>query len=240
MNLKEQAAHRAVDLVHDGMTVGLGTGSTAALIVREIGIRLRDGRLSGIVGVPTSEATARAANDAGIPLTPLEFNMQIDLTLDGADEVDPAWNLIKGHGGSLLREKIVAQASKAEVIVVDESKLVERLGQKKALPVEIVRFGWRTHLDFFRSMGGDPRLRLLPEGTPFITDEDNYTVDVAFPALDESSPLADPHQLQQTLRSRTGVIETGLFLQLTSALVVGRQAGVEILERATGLMNGGG
>ncbi len=240
MDLKEQAALKAVDLVRNGMVLGLGTGSTAALIVREIGRRMRDGSLAGIVGVPTSEATARMARDESIPLVPLESDMQIDITLDGADEVDPAWNLIKGHGGSLLREKITAQASRAEVIVVDESKLVERLGQKKPLPVEVVQFGWQTHLDFFRSLGGDPRLRLQQDGTPFISDGGNYTVDVAFPSMDDSSPLEDPYGLQQTLRSRTGVIETGLFLQLTSALVVGKRTGVEVIQRATGLMDGGG
>lgn len=239
MDLKEQAALKAVDLVQSGMVLGLGTGSTAVLIVREIGRRLRDGRLSGIVGIPTSEATARTARDESIPLIPLESNMQIDLTLDGADEVDPAWNLIKGHGGSLLREKITAQASRVEVIVVDESKLVERLGQKKPLPVEVVPFGWQTHLDFFRSLGGDPRLRLLPDGTPFITDGGNYTLDIAFPSQEDSNPLGDPYGLQQTLRSRTGVIETGLFLQLTSTLVVGKETGVEVNQRATGLMDGG-
>lgn len=239
MDLKEQAARKAVDLVQSGMLLGLGTGSTAALIVRELGVRLRDGRLTDIVGIPTSEATARAARDASIPMISLESGMRIDITLDGADEVDPAWNLIKGHGGSLLREKITAQASRAEVIVVDESKLVERLGQKKPLPVEVVRFGWKTHLDYFRSLGGDPHLRLLPDGTPFVTDEGNYTIDIAFPALEDSSPLADPHGLQQALRSRAGVIETGLFLQLTSTLVVGRPTGVEVHQRATGLMDGG-
>src|SRR5512140_3499216 len=133
MSLKEDAARAACDLIHSGMVLGLGTGSTAALIVREIGRRLRDGSLTDIRGVPTSEATARLARELKIPLLSLEEAPSLDLTLDGADEVDPAWNLITGGGGSLLREKIVAQASRVEAIVVDESKLVDRLGEKMPL-----------------------------------------------------------------------------------------------------------
>lgn len=231
MDLKEQAAIKAADLVQSGMVLGLGTGSTATLVVREIGRRLKDGRLKDLAGVPTSEAIARTAREESIPLLELDGTRQLDLTLDGADEVDPAWNLIKGLGGSLLREKITAQASRVEAIVVDESKLVEHLGQKKPLPIEVVPFGWQTHLAFFRSLGGDPQLRLQSDGTPFLTDEGNYTIDIGFQALEGSSPLDNPYDLQQTLRSRPGIIETGLFLRIASVLVVARPGGVEVLQR---------
>jgi ribose 5-phosphate isomerase A len=228
MVLKERAAAAAAALVESGMLVGLGTGSTAALVAREIARRLRAGEIQDVRGVPTSEATAKLARELEIPLTDLESIPQLDLTLDGADEVDPAWNLIKGGGGSLLREKIVAQASAVEVIVVDESKLVPRLGEKMPLPVEVVPFGWSTHLDFFRSLGGDPELRRLTDGTPFVTDEGNYTIDVRFKSRPSRSPLSDPHRLERNLLVRAGVVDTGLFLGMTTVLVVGRESGVDI------------
>jgi ribose 5-phosphate isomerase A len=231
MNLKELAARAAVDLVQDGMTLGLGTGSTATLVVREIGRRLREGKLRDLRGVPTSTAIARVAREEGIPLLTMEDAPALDLTLDGADEVDPAWNLIKGGGGSLLREKIVAQASRVEAIVVDESKMVDRLGQKVPLPCEVVPFGWNTHLEFLRSLGGDPVLRRASDGRPFVTDEGNYTLDVAFPGTAGAMELEDPRRLDATLRSRAGMVETGLFLGLTSILVVARLGGVELIRK---------
>ncbi len=231
MNPKELAAIAAADLVRSGMTLGLGTGSTATLIVREIGRRLRDGRLKDLRGVPTSESIARVAREEGVPLIELGRTRRLDLTLDGADEVDPAWNLIKGGGGSLLREKIVAQATSVEAIVVDDSKLVESLGRRMPLPIEIVRFGWDSHEEFLRSLGCVPALRLDREGRPFLTDEGNYTLDLDFRGPGPHAELSEPRRLDQTLRSRAGVIETGLFLGMTSILVVGRPGGPEILRK---------
>jgi ribose 5-phosphate isomerase A len=231
MEYKEQAARAAVNLVADGMLLGLGTGSTANLIVREIGRRLREGALKGIRGVPTSEATARVAREESIPLLGFGEAPVLDLTLDGADEVDPAWNLIKGAGGSLLREKIVAQASKAEAIVVEERKLVDRLGRSMPVPCEVIPFGWETHLDFLRALGGDPVLRLASDGHPFRTDEGNYTLDVFFRGPAGDAELADPRRLDSLLRSRAGIVETGLFLGLTTILVVGGPEGVDLLRR---------
>jgi ribose 5-phosphate isomerase A len=228
MNPKEQAAMAAAGLVESGMLLGLGTGSTAAIVVREIGRRLRDGEIRDVRGVPTSEATTRLAREAGIPLITLEEVPQLDLTLDGADEVDPAWNLVKGAGGSLLREKIVAQVSRVEAIVVDESKLVSRLVEKMPLPVEVIPFGWSTHFDFFRSLGCEPELRRNADGSPFVTDEGNYTIDLRFKGRPRRGALTDPHRLERNLLERAGVVDTGLFLGLTSILVVGRTSGVEI------------
>ncbi|MBK8229260.1 MAG: ribose-5-phosphate isomerase RpiA [Candidatus Eisenbacteria bacterium] len=226
--LKEQAAVAAADLVRSGMRLGLGTGSTAALIVRELGRRLADGRLREIAGLPTSEATARIAAEVGVPLLDFTPDLRLDLTLDGADEVNPQWDLIKGAGGSLLREKIVAQASAVEAIVVDESKLVERLGSKMPLPLEVIPFGWMSHLEPLKSLGGQPVLRLRADGSPFITDEGNFTLDVTFA---DPAVWAEPRALDTQLRRRAGVVETGLFLGLTSVLVVARSSGVETLHR---------
>lgn len=231
MNPKEEAARVAAGLVESGMRLGLGTGSTAAIVVREIGRRLRDGEIRDVIGVPTSEATARLARELGIPLAGLEEDPQLDLTLDGADEVDPAWNLIKGAGGSLLREKIVAQVSREEAIVIDESKLVSRLLERMPLPVEVVPFGWSTHLEFFRSLGSEPELRRNADGSPFVTDEANYTIDLRFSGRTRRGRLADPRRLERVLLERAGVVDTGLFLGLTSILVIGRPGGVEVQRR---------
>jgi len=228
MTPKERAAVAAAGLISNGMVVGLGTGSTAAVLVREVGRLLRAWEIRDIRGVPTSESTARLARAEGIPLVGLDEVERVDLTLDGADEVDPAWNLVKGAGGSLLREKIVAQASAAEAIMVDSSKLVERLGSKMPLPVEVVPFGWTTHLEFFRSLGGAPKLRKTADGAPFLTDEGNYTVDLWFTDGSGTAALEDPHRLERNLLVRTGVVETGLFLGLATILVIGGETGVEI------------
>ncbi|MFN8546559.1 MAG: ribose-5-phosphate isomerase RpiA [Candidatus Eisenbacteria bacterium] len=227
MTLKEQAAIAAADLVESGMKLGLGTGSTAVLIVRELGRRLRDGRLRDLSGVPTSEATAKVAREENIPLFELEETTRLDLALDGADEVDPEWQLIKGAGGSLLREKIVAQAATLFAVVVDESKLVDRLGSRMPLPLEVVPFGWASQLAPLRAQGGEPTLRLA-NGSPFLTDEGNYTLDVRFTG---DRIARDPHGLARELRARAGVVETGLFLDLTSILVVGSSRGVETRKR---------
>lgn len=217
LDAKRRAAHEAADLVRSGMVVGLGTGSTAALFVEELGRRLREGELSDIVGVPTSKTTHQQATLVGLPLgMPDEFP-EIDLTVDGADEVDPAGNLIKGLGGALLREKIVAFASRRLVIVADESKRVDRLGLKAPLPVEVVQFGARSHYGFFHELGAKPEARLDRDGTIFVSDEGHYIVDLKFP-----SGLPNPGQLQAMLRGRPGIVETGLFLGFRPTVIWGR------------------
>lgn len=221
MDGKQQAARRALDLIESSMALGLGTGSTANHFVRELGYQVRAGKFKDLRCVATSESTARLATAEGLQVVSLEEQPTLDLTVDGADEVDPDWNLIKGGGGSLLREKIVAQASQQVAILIDESKRVARLGEHWALPIEVIPFGWKTHLARFEDLGGKPKLRLNPDGEPFVTDEGNFTVDVDFSSAGPGRGLATPETLHMELRRRAGVIETGLFLGMTSILIVG-------------------
>ena len=214
---KERAALQAMEFVAPGMVVGLGSGSTAAYAVEAIAERLQSGELHDIVGIPTSARTREHAASLGIPLTTLDQRTRIDVTIDGADEVDPSGSLIKGGGGALLWEKIVAAASEQFVIVVDDSKLVDRLGLRAALPVEVMPFGWKTHVDPVRALGAEPQLRLGSGGAPFITDSGHYLLDCRFP-----DGIDDPEFVERTLRSRPGVVETGLFLGMAPEVMVGR------------------
>lgn len=213
---KRRAAEEAVAHVQSGMVLGLGTGSTAALAVEAIGRKLADGELTGIVGIPTSTRTRDQAHSLGIPLTTLEEHPVVDLTIDGADEVDPQGNLIKGGGGALLWEKIVAAATTLYIIVVDASKLVERLGAGTAVPIEVMPFGWGTHLEPMRALGGEPTLRRDDAGEPYLTDGGHYIIDVGF-----AGGIADPNAVDGALRSRPGVVETGLFLGMEPRVIVG-------------------
>lgn len=213
---KRQAALQAVTRVRSGMALGLGTGSTARFAVEEIGRQLRAGELKNIVGVPTSLATRQQAIQLGIPLATLEEQPSLDLTIDGADEIDPDGNLIKGHGGALLWEKIVASASKKLVIVADPGKLVKRLGATRALPVEVVRFGWKTHQAAIRELGAEPELKRNAAGEPVSTDEGHYIIHCTFPG-----GIADPAAVDRALKRRPGVVETGLFLGFHPEVIVG-------------------
>ena len=213
---KQDAAVRAVAHVASGMTVGLGTGSTVDLAITELGRRIASGALRDVRGVPTSVATRRCAESHGIPLTTLEEHPTLDLTIDGADEVDPDGNLIKGHGGALLREKIVATCSRRLLIIIDPSKLVTILGEKRALPVEIVDFGWSTHLDSLRALGAEPALRLTTGGEPYRTDGGHVIIDALF-----AGGIAAPQRVEGMLRARPGVVETGLFLGFAPEVIVG-------------------
>ncbi len=217
LDAKRRAAVEAVARVESGMVVGLGTGSTAAHAVEEIGRRIAQGELRSIVGIPTSVATHQQALMLGIPLSTLEQHPVVDLTIDGADEVDPDGQAIKGMGGALLREKIVAAASRRWVLVVDESKLVERLGTRSPVPVEVVTFGAGAHADAFRALGAEPLVRRGADGEPFRSDEGHYVVDCRFP-----HGIDDPHAVQTAFRARPGVVETGLFLDFHPEVVVGR------------------
>ena len=225
--LKAAAAERAVDLVQSGMVVGLGTGSTAIFATRRIGALLRDGTLRDIVGFPTSAATATEARALGIPLLDDDCPRTIDLTIDGADEVDPQLELIKGGGGALLREKIVAEASRREVIVVDESKLSPMLGTRFALPVEVIPFGWRSQARFLESLGARPVVRQTAAGTPFRTDQGNLILDCVF------GPIAQPRALADRLAARAGIVEHGLFIGLTTDLIVAGTQGIRHVTRTS-------
>ena len=226
MNPKQAAAEWGASLVQSGMVLGLGSGTTSALMVQAIGRKLREGTLRDIVGVPSSSAIAAVARESGVPLATLDERPALDLNLDGADEVDPNLDLIKGLGGALLWEKIVATAAREVVILVDDSKLVSRLGTKAPLPVEVVPFGWKCHLAFIVSLGGAPTLRLEPDGKPFVTDEGNYILHCRF-----EGGIADPVGLEAKLLGRAGIVGTGLFLGVAHRVIVGKPDGVEVLTR---------
>jgi ribose 5-phosphate isomerase A len=226
MNPKQAAAERGAELVQSGMVLGLGSGTTSTLMVQSIGRKLREGTLQNVIGVPSSSGIAAVARESGVPLTTLDDHPRLDLNLDGADEVDPNLGLVKGLGGALLWEKIVATASRQVVILVDDTKLVTRLGTKAPLPVEVVPFGWKTHLAFVESLGGKPTLRTEPDGRPFVTDEGNYILHCRF-----AGGIADPADLEARLRGRAGIVGTGLFLGVAHQVIVGKADGVEVLTR---------
>jgi len=223
--LKRRAAEQAAALVESGMVVGLGFGSTAVYAVRRIAVRLAEGELQDILGIPTPRSVEAEASALGIPLTTLEAHPRIDLTLDGADEVDPRLDVIKGGGGALLREKIVAQASRRLIIVVDERKLSSRLGSRAALPVEVLPFGWSSQVAYLESLGAEVTRRSVPDGSPFATDQGNWILDCQF------GPLQDPAALAAGLQARAGILEHGLFLGLATEVMVAGAGGVRLLTR---------
>jgi ribose 5-phosphate isomerase A len=218
---KRAAGEHAADWVEPGMVVGLGTGSTAIHAIRRIGQRLQEGSLHDVVGIPTSTASATAATELGIPLTTLEERPVVNLTIDGADEVDPNLDLIKGGGGALFHEKIVAQATLRQVIVVDDAKLSPALGTNHALPVEVSPFGATPEREYLEDLGATVELRRADDGSPYRTDEGNWIFDCTF------GPIADPAQLGARIGRRAGVVEHGLFLGLTTDLVIAGAGGIE-------------
>jgi ribose 5-phosphate isomerase A len=223
--LKRAAAYRAVDFVKDGMVLGLGTGSTAYFVVEEVGRRVTQGL--SVICIPTSERTAAQARGLNIPLTGFDKHPTIDLTIDGADEVERGTlNLIKGLGGALLREKIVAAASRELVIVVDETKIVDHLGDHTAIPVEVVQFGWQATAAALTKFGATPVLRQAADGgKPFVTDSGNYILDCRFAGITE------PALLEKQIGMTVGVVESGLFIGRASAVVIASEAGVGIMKR---------
>ena len=229
--LKRQAAEHAVEFVESGMVLGLGHGSTAIFALRRIAGLLNAGELRNIVGVPCSLQVEADARDLGIPLTTLDEHTSVDLTIDGADEVDPDLNLIKGGGGALLREKIVAQASQREIIVVDESKLSPALGTRWPVPVEVAPFGWRSQSAYLESLGAKVAPRRGDDGTPFETDQGNLILDCDF------GPIADPTQLEARLNGRAGIVGHGLFLGLATDVIVAKVEGVRYLRQHEGAPN---
>ena len=211
MNLKMQAAQHALDFVHPAMILGLGSGSTTEYFIDLLGERYRNGSLKGIRAIPTSKTTAKQARAWGIPVTTLSEYPILDLAVDGADEVDPQLNLIKGLGRALLREKVVESRSQRLIIIVDESKLVSYLGEKVPLPVEVVKFEVAFYED---------------NGSPVVTDNGNYLVGCYF-----DNGIAEPNQLARVLADQPGIVEHGLFLDMASQVIVAGQAGIRILER---------
>ncbi|HEY6902703.1 MAG TPA: ribose-5-phosphate isomerase RpiA [Candidatus Acidoferrales bacterium] len=223
---KKAAAESAAQLVQDGMVVGLGTGSTAAFFVEALARRLSNESLR-VTGIPTSERTAAHARDLKIPLTTFAEHTRIDLTVDGADEVElGTLSLIKGHGGALLREKIVAAASDRMVVVADETKVSEKLGTLASLPVEIVPFGWQATLKRLGDLGGNPALRLGADRAPLVTDGGNYIADCAF------GPMTSPKETAHHLDHIIGAVEHGLFLGFAQEVIVGGSSGTKTLKRS--------
>jgi ribose 5-phosphate isomerase A len=223
--LKQQAAEKAVEQIKSGMVLGLGTGSTTRYAVLKIGELWQQKQLTDIVGVPTSEATVELATELGIPLSTLDEHSELDVAIDGADEVDPALNVIKGLGGALLREKMVEQHAKQLIIVVDDSKLSAKLGTVSPLPVEVVQFGWRYQANWLTSLGCIPVLR-GSEASPFVTDNGNYILDCRFP-----NGIDNPAQLANQLRERVGVVEHGLFLNMASQVIAATPGGIQVMSR---------
>ncbi|HZB45723.1 MAG TPA: ribose-5-phosphate isomerase RpiA [Pyrinomonadaceae bacterium] len=224
LNAKQLAGARAAEYIEDGMAVGLGTGSTAYWMVEALGARVRQGLR--VRGVPTSRRTEEQARTLGIALVTFAEVQQLDLTIDGADEIDPNLALTKGGGGALLREKLVAAASRRMIVVADSSKLVQTLG-KFPLPVEVVPFAWEVTAGRVEALGCNPRLRRAGGGDAYVTDNGNYILDC------DCGVIADPARLERELKLLPGVVECGLFVRMADTVVVADEAGgVRIIERA--------
>ncbi|KAL6504744.1 putative ribose-5-phosphate isomerase 3, chloroplastic [Orobanche hederae] len=226
--LKKLAADKAVEYVRSGMVLGLGTGSTAAFVVDKLGALLKSGALTDIVGVPTSKRTQEQAASLGIPLSTLDAHPHLDLAIDGADEVDPNLDLVKGRGGALLREKMVEAASDKFVVVADDSKLVPGLGGSGlAMPVEVVQFCWNYNLvrlqELFGEEGCLAKLRLDRDGKPYVTDNSNYIVDLYF-----KTPIKDSVAAGREIEALEGVVEHGLFLDMATAVIIAGGNGVSV------------
>ncbi len=221
MNPKQRAAEAALPFIRSGMVVGLGTGSTADFFLQALGAAIKAGHVRDIVGVPTSRQSEHRAEELGIPLSTLVRSPVIDVTVDGADEIDPNLDLIKGLGGALVREKIVAQNSKQLVILADQSKAVSMLGTRAPLPVEVLPFAHESQERYFRSLGAEPTLRRVG-GMVLNTDNGNLIYDCRFARIDR------PRELEAKLRDRAGVVGTGLFLGLATTVLI---AGDEKVER---------
>lgn len=221
--LKQAAALAAAQQVESGMIVGLGTGSTAAFAVSAIANRMQTEGIT-LIGIPTSNRTAEQARSLGIPLGTLAEHPQLDLAIDGADEIEiGSLNLIKGAGGALLREKLVEASAKRLVIIADASKKVDRLGTRFALPVEVVQFGWQSTFKRVEAIGCEPQLRMDDTGEPFVTDEKNYILDCQF------GPMQNPAQIAEQLKATVGVVEHGLFIGMAEQAIVATADSIETL-----------
>ncbi len=221
---KQQAAERAVTLVESGMVVGLGSGTTAVFATRHIAQLIREGTLWDVTAFATSRLILKEATQLGIPMIAEDMPRALDITIDGADEVDPRLNVIKGGGGALLWEKITAQASRREVIVVDDTKISPFLGLRYPLPVEVLAYGWRSQFRFLESLGAKVSIRYNDDKSPFRTDSGNMIFDCEF------GPIHEPSELSATLGARAGIVEHGLFVGLVTDLIVAGKSGIRHLE----------
>ena len=219
--MKKEAAVYAVDLIKPGMAVGLGTGSTAIYAIEEIALRMNDGRLSDLRCIPSSEETKINALSRNIKIYGFDTVLQLDINIDGADEVDKEGNLIKGGGGALLREKVVAQNCLRNVVIVDETKHSGQLGEKWHLPVEVLPFCWEVEAAYIEKLGAMVQLRVDKDKQPLITDQKNYIIDCNF------GVISDPPELSRLLENRAGIIENGLFINTTHDIVTGTAGGVD-------------
>jgi ribose 5-phosphate isomerase A len=220
--LKREAGQAAAELVEDGMVVGLGTGSTVRFTIEELGARVKQGLR--IVGIPTSKASEELARRLGIPLATLDERPEVDLTIDGADEVDPHLRLIKGGGGALTREKVVARASRKMVVVADAGKLVQHLGSTFALPIEVLDFAKAPAKAHIERLGGHATLRMR-DGKPYVTDNGNVILDSKWESI------VDPEALEAALETFPGIVTCGLFLGLCHAAYIAGEDGVKVLTR---------
>jgi ribose 5-phosphate isomerase A len=224
---KQKAAFRAVEFVKSGMVVGLGTGSTHKFALQRMADLLRKKQLEYIWGIASSFETEKMAKALGIPLTTFEYHLNIDLTIDGADEIDPDLNMIKGAGGALLKEKILQQASRRVIIIADESKLSPRLGTNSSLPIEVIPFAFKTEENFLKSLGASVSLRLNMDGSPYRKDQDNLILDAHF------GPISDLKKLAGLLNERAGIVEHGLFVEMASDVIIAGTKGIEHLRSET-------
>lgn len=222
--LKKEAGISAVDLIESGMVLGLGTGTTARFALEEIGKRCKDGRLKNIVGIPSSLDTDKRARELGIPIVTFDEKQELDITIDGADEVDPQLNLIKGGGGALLREKVLAQSSLRNIMIVDESKLSPKLGTHWPVPIEVIPFAWKPVAKYLESLGSEPVLRMGKEG-PYRTDQNNYILDANF------GPIQDLERLARELGQKAGIVEYGIFIGTASEVIVAAKNGIRYQKR---------
>lgn len=227
MNYKEQASEAAVKLIKSGMNVGLGTGSTADYFLIGLAREIKNGNLKNIRGVPTSVNSHKRAIELGIPLMTLDEIDELDVTVDGADEVTDDLDLIKGMGGALLREKMVAQKTKTFIIVADAGKRVGTMGTKSPLPVEVTQWSHQTHMKFLESLGCVPVLRTNADGSPFVTDCGNYIFNCDF----RPNGFDDPAKLQWRIKTHAGVIDTGLFLGMAATALIAGDNGVTRMDR---------
>ncbi|PID58188.1 MAG: ribose 5-phosphate isomerase A [Ignavibacteriae bacterium] len=222
---KRLAGEAAIKEIESGMVVGLGTGSTVFYFVQKLAEEIRTKNLLDIKAISSSIQTEKLANKLDIPLVTFQEVQEIDVTVDGADEIDKYLNLIKGGGAAHLREKILAQASKKFIVVADESKVSQKLGEKWAVPIEVIKFAYPIIENYIESLNGKPDIRLYDNGTPVITDEDNYVIDANF------GIIQNPFELAEKLESKAGIIEHGLFLHMADKIIVGSNDGIKVMER---------
>ncbi|MDA3860803.1 MAG: ribose-5-phosphate isomerase RpiA [Melioribacteraceae bacterium] len=224
-NLKRKSAEKAVEFVKSGMVLGFGTGSTFNHVLHVLAEKLNSGELKNIIGVSSSKKTERLAIELLIPTDTLANNPKLDLTIDGADEVDKKLNLIKGGGAAHLHEKVIAQVSEKYVIIVDESKVSNSLGEKWAVPVEVIKMALTVEKEYLQLLGAEVKQRLNDNGSVLNTDEGNYILDANFGVIE------NPKKLARKLEKRAGIVEHGLFVKMANFVVVAKEDGVEVLER---------